>query len=226
MQNVSATDKVLGRSTAGSGDVEEISTTGSGNVVRATSATLVTPALGTPSALVLTNATGLPVAGGGTGAATFTAYSVVCAGTTSTGAFQNVSGLGTANYVLTSNGAGALPTWQAAAAGSTLLTQNSKSAAYTTVLGDAGYHIFHPSADTTARTWTIDSNANVAYSIGTVITFVNQNAAGIITIAITSDTMRLAGAGTTGSRTLAANGVATALKVTSTEWIISGTGLS
>lgn len=35
-------------------------TTGSGNVVLATSPTLVTPALGTPSALVLTNATGLP----------------------------------------------------------------------------------------------------------------------------------------------------------------------
>jgi hypothetical protein len=38
--------------------------------------------------------------------------------------------------------------------------------------------------------------------------------------------MRLAGAGTTGSRTLAANGVATAIKITSTEWIISGTGLT
>ncbi len=36
------------------------STTGSGAVVLATSPTLVTPALGTPSALVLTNATGLP----------------------------------------------------------------------------------------------------------------------------------------------------------------------
>ena len=63
IQNVSATDKVLGRSTAGAGVVEEIATTGSGNVVRATSPTLVTPALGTPSALVLTNATSLPVAG-------------------------------------------------------------------------------------------------------------------------------------------------------------------
>jgi len=63
MQNVSATDRVLGRTTAGAGDVEEIATTGSGNVVRATSPTLVTPALGTPSALTLTNATGLPVAG-------------------------------------------------------------------------------------------------------------------------------------------------------------------
>src|SRR4249920_3385659 len=34
--------------------------------------------------------------------------------------------------------------------------QNSKSAAYTTVLADAGTHILHPSADTTARIFTID----------------------------------------------------------------------
>ena len=106
------------------------------------------------------------------------------------------------------------------------IPQNSQSSSYTTVLTDAGKHIFHPSADTTARTWTIDSNANVAYPVGTAITFVNQNAGGVITIAITSDTMRLAGAGTTGSRTLAANGVATALKIAATEWIISGTGLT
>lgn len=104
--------------------------------------------------------------------------------------------------------------------------QNSQSTAYTTVLSDAGKHLLHPSADTTARTFTIDSNANVAYPIGTSITFVNQNSAGVVTIAITSDTMRLAGAGTTGSRTLAANGIATALKITSTEWIINGTGLT
>lgn len=106
------------------------------------------------------------------------------------------------------------------------IPQNSRSAAYTTTLADSGDHILHPSADTTARTWTIDSNANVPYPIGTAITFVNQNSAGVITIAITTDTMRLAGAGTTGNRTLAANGIATALKITSTEWIISGTGLT
>lgn len=45
------------------GVLGNLPTTGSGNVVRATSATLVTPALGTPSAVVLTNATGLPNAG-------------------------------------------------------------------------------------------------------------------------------------------------------------------
>lgn len=41
--------------------------TGSGNNVLATSPTLVTPALGTPTALVLTNATGLPMTSGVTG---------------------------------------------------------------------------------------------------------------------------------------------------------------
>jgi hypothetical protein len=40
-----------------------VTNTGTGNNVLATSPTLVTPALGTPSALVLTNATGLPQAG-------------------------------------------------------------------------------------------------------------------------------------------------------------------
>ena len=46
------------------------STTGSGAVVLATSPTLVTPALGTPSAIVLTNATGLPISTGLSGLTT------------------------------------------------------------------------------------------------------------------------------------------------------------
>jgi hypothetical protein len=66
IQNV-ATNTVLGRTSANAGVVEEIATTGTGNVVRATSPTLVTPALGTPSAAVLTNATGLPLTSGVTG---------------------------------------------------------------------------------------------------------------------------------------------------------------
>lgn len=106
------------------------------------------------------------------------------------------------------------------------LTQNSQSAPYTLVLTDAGKHILHPSADTSARTFTIPANGSVAYTIGTAITFVNQASAGVLSIAITTDTMRLAGPGTTGTRSLAANGIATALKITSTEWLISGTGLS
>ena len=160
---------------------------------------------------------------------------------------------GTSGQVLTSNGTSA-PSWSSTITSPTLVTpvlgtpssgnlsnctadgtnsvgylnipQNSQSTAYTLVAADSGKHILHPSADTTARTWTIPANSSVPFPIGTAVTFINQNGAGVITIAITSDTMRLAGAGTTGNRTLAANGIATAIKVTSTEWIISGTGLT
>jgi len=51
------------------------------------------------------------VAGGGTGLATLTAYELLAAGTTSTGTLQQI-GLGTSGQVLTSNGAGALPSMQ------------------------------------------------------------------------------------------------------------------
>jgi hypothetical protein len=105
------------------------------------------------------------------------------------------------------------------------IPQNSKSAAYTTVLADSGKHIYHPASDANARTFTIDSNANVAYPLGTAISFVNMTSQ-VVTIAITSDTLYLAGTGTTGSRSLAQYGVATALKVENTQWIISGSGLT
>ena len=58
IQNVSATNRVLGRTSAGSGIVEEISTTGTGNVVMSNSPTLFTPNLGIPTTLVGTNITG------------------------------------------------------------------------------------------------------------------------------------------------------------------------
>ncbi|KAF0115599.1 MAG: hypothetical protein FD149_1558 [Rhodospirillaceae bacterium] len=106
----------------------------------------------------------------------------------------------------------------------TIMPQNSQSANYTLVLSDAGKHIFHPSSDSSARTFTIPSNASVAYPIGTTMTIVNRG--GTVTIAISSNTLVLAGTGATGSRTLAANGVATMLKIAATEWVVSGTGVS
>jgi hypothetical protein len=102
---------------------------------------------------------------------------------------------------------------------------NSQTAAYTTVLADSGKVIFHPSTDANARTFTIDSNANVAYPIGTALTFINMTSQ-VVTIAITTDTMYLSSAGTTGSRSLAQYGSATAIKMTSTTWLISGSGLT
>lgn len=106
-----------------------------------------------------------------------------------------------------------------------VIPANSQSAAYTTLLSDSGKSIDHPSGDANARTFTIDSNANVPYPVGTCISFSNMTAE-VVTIAITSDTMYLAGPGTTGSRSLARYGTATARKLTSTTWIISGVGLT
>jgi hypothetical protein len=54
----------------------------------------------------------LVTASGGTGLNTTTAYGLIAAGTTSTGNFQQVSGTGNSGQILTSNGAGALPSWQ------------------------------------------------------------------------------------------------------------------
>ena len=82
--------------------------TGTGGAVFATSPTLVTPALGTPASGVLTNCTGLPIAGIATGTdgelITWNSSGVAAA-----------VAVGTATHVLTSNGAGAAPTFQAAA---------------------------------------------------------------------------------------------------------------
>jgi hypothetical protein len=147
--------------------------TGSGANALATSPTLVTPILGTPTSGALSNCT--------------------VDGTDAVG-FRNIP-------------------------------ISSKSAAYTTVLADSGKVIFHPSTDANARTFTIDSNANVAYPIGTAITFINMTS-NVVTIAITTDTMYLSAAGTTGSRSLAQYGSATAIKMTSTTWLISGSGLT
>jgi hypothetical protein len=102
---------------------------------------------------------------------------------------------------------------------------NSQSAAYTLVLADSGKAILHPSTDANARTFTIPANGSVAYAIGTALTFINMTSQ-VVTVAITTDTMYLAGSGTTGSRSLAQYGVATAIKMTSTTWIISGSGLT
>jgi hypothetical protein len=105
------------------------------------------------------------------------------------------------------------------------IPQNSQSADYTLVLADSGKHIFHPVGDNNARTFTIPANSSVAYPIGTALTFINMAVADV-TIAITTDTLTLSPAGTSGSRTLATNGSATCIKITATEWLISGSGLT
>ena len=82
---------------------------GSGNIVLVTSATLITPALGTPSALVLTNATGLPL--GSTGVTGVLLGLNGGTGVANTGLTITLSG-GAAGLVLTSDSSGNA-TWAA-----------------------------------------------------------------------------------------------------------------
>ena len=181
--------------------------TTSTNLVFSTSPTLVTPVLGAATA---TSINGLTITSS-TGTLTVT--------NGKTASFSNTITLAATNDSQTYT----LPA-ATCNIGYLEVPQNSQSAAYTAVLADSGKQIFHPSTDNNARTFTIPANGSVPYPVGTVLTFINM--ANTVTIAITTDTMYLAGTGTTGSRTLAAYGVATAVKMTSTTWIISGSGLT
>lgn len=111
--------------------------TGSGALVFATSPTLVTPALGTPSALVGTNITGT-AASLTAGAATLAASTSALKSATTT---VNVASAAapTAGQVLTAS-SGTTAAWVTPAGGgaSATLTVSNKAAAYTVVAGDLG----------------------------------------------------------------------------------------
>lgn len=104
------------------------------------------------------------------------------------------------------------------------IPQNSQNGAYNVVLADTGRQLYHP-AGQAAATYTIPANSNVAFAVGAALTFINLSA-NAVTVSVTTDTMYLSSAGTTGNRTLAQYGIATAVKITSTSWIISGSGLT
>jgi hypothetical protein len=105
------------------------------------------------------------------------------------------------------------------------IPQNAQTANYTCVLSDSGKHIYHASGAGAGDTYTIPANASVAYPIGATLTFINDDT-NSVSIAITTDTLVLAGTGATGTRTLASNGRAVAIKVGTTRWQIDGTGLT
>ena len=211
--------------------------TGSGANVFATSPTLVTPILGTPQSVTLTNGTGLPVSTGisgfGTGVATFLAtpssanFAAVLTDETGSGANVFATSPTLVTPILGTPTSGNLSSCTADgtdAVGFKNIPQNAQTGSYTLVLADSGKHIYHAVA-AGAATYTIPANGSVAFPIGTAITFVNMSTTSI-SIAITTDTMYLAKDGTTGTRTLANYGSATALKLTSTTWLISGSALT
>lgn len=134
------------------------------------------------------------VAGGGTGDTSFTSYSVICGGTTSTGALQNVSGVGTSGQVLTSNGAAALPTWQAGGSGGMTWVDNPGSI---TGAANTGYFISVPT------TITLPASP----SIGTTISFVEYGSANITIQANTGQQINIGPNQSAIAGTAADNGV-------------------
>jgi hypothetical protein len=108
----------------------------------------------------------------------------------------------------------------AAAPGFRGLPQNSQTATYTLALTDAGKHI-----SITTGGVVIPANSSVAFPIGTAVVIFN-NSGSSQTVSITTDTLRQAGTANTGTRTLAQYALATCVKVTSTVWVISGSGVS
>ena len=181
-------------------------------------------ALGTPSSGTLTNATGLPVGTGisglGTGIATALAVNVGTAGAP----VVNGGALGTPSSGTLSS----CTVDGTSSVGFLNIPQNAQTGSYTLVLADSGKHIYHASG-AGAATYTIPAASSVAYPLGTAITFINLSTTSI-SIAITTDTMYLSSAGTTGTRTLAQYGSATAIKVSGLSssgiWVISGSGLT
>jgi hypothetical protein len=130
-------------------------------------------------------------------------------GTVSPGAKLDVSG--------TVNFSGALTSGNLAdAVGYKGVPQNSQTASYTLALTDMGKHI-----SITTGGVVIPANSSVAFPIGSTITVYN-NSGTAQNISITTDTLRLSGTATTGTRSLAQRGLATCIKVANTEWVVTG----
>lgn len=96
------------------------------------------------------------------------------------------------------------------------LPQNSRTSSYTLALSDMGKHI-----SITTGGIVIPANGSVAFPVGATVVIYNDSAS-TQTISITTDTLRQSGTTNTGSRTLAAYGLATLVKVASTTWVVSG----
>jgi|SRR5271170_800109 len=118
------------------------------------------------------------VAGGGTGVVSNTVYAVLCGGTTTTGPIQSIASVGTALQVLTSNGAGALPTFQTFS--STIVAWTDEAISFAAVANN-GYFV------TAAATATLPASP----SQGNTVEIVADTATGVVITANTGQKIRL-----------------------------------
>lgn len=159
------------------GTLGNLATTGSGNVVLATSPTLVTPVLGTPTSGTLTNCTGyttanlsgtisltsqvsgtLAIANGGTNITTYTTGDTLYASATNV---LSKLGIGTSGQVLTVSGG--VPTWATPAGGSLTVGTTTISS------GTSGY-ILYNNAGTLGNLATTGSGSVVLATSPTLVT--------------------------------------------------------
>jgi hypothetical protein len=132
---------VIAGNTSGSITLSAPATAGSNTItLPAETGTLVTTATSTgiSGSAITTGTVGVSV--GGTGRTTNVAYSVVCGGTTTGGAEQSVASVGTSGQVLTSGGAGALPTWTTISSSPT--TAQVQTAMAGSAAGDLGTYMW------------------------------------------------------------------------------------
>lgn len=101
----------------------------------------------------------------------------------------------------------------------------TQATGYTYALADSGKGARKDT--TSAHTYTIPPNSTVAFPVGTILTAVNNAASGNISLSAGAGvTFRLAGTTTTGTRTVAPRGYATAFQVAANVWLVSGPGVT